>query len=279
MTARPFSLERFDVGLAACPSYGSSLPRASPAGSSTETAMRRLLVVDGAEPRPELVTRARLVAHETGAQCLDVRGRRDDAIVLANMSDLIIVSRNAGLAGLISRLGLSARRLLRRTRTPMLVVGAKPRGAYRRVLVAADLRTDMSRAFATMKKIAGSASITLLHAYHGLLEGKLEWAGVPARDVMKHRLAAQRKAASGMTRLLCKHELEPAPRALLTHDFAVPGVLRRAREVDADLVVVVRSGWSWWAEALGASVSLEIASNAHCDVLVTHAHGASDAVR
>jgi nucleotide-binding universal stress UspA family protein len=37
-----------------------------------------------------------------------------------------------------------------------------------------------------------------------------------------------------------------------------------------DLVVVVRNTRSWWADALGASNSLELAERASCDVLVVH---------
>jgi hypothetical protein len=57
----------------------------------------------------------------------------------------------------------------------------------------------------------------------------------------------------------------PAARGSAVHD-----VLDKARELAADLIVLTRSTHSWWAEALGASVSAEIAKRADRDVLVVH---------
>jgi len=56
----------------------------------------------------------------------------------------------------------------------------------------------------------------------------------------------------------------------ISHGWAVHEVPRKARELGADLLVVVKSTHSWWAEVLGASVSVEIATHADQDVLVVH---------
>jgi nucleotide-binding universal stress UspA family protein len=71
-----------------------------------------------------------------------------------------------------------------------------------------------------------------------------------------------------MTGLLNRHR--SIKRAALAHGSAIHDVLRKARELEADLIVVVKSTHSWWAEALGASVSVEIATHADRDVLVVH---------
>jgi nucleotide-binding universal stress UspA family protein len=70
-------------------------------------------------------------------------------------------------------------------------------------------------------------------------------------------------------RLLDRHG--SADRAVLAHGSPVHDVLRKARELGADLIVVVKSTHSLWAELLGASVSVEIATWADRDVLVVHA--------
>jgi nucleotide-binding universal stress UspA family protein len=167
-------------------------------------------------------------------------------------------------------LSADVRRLLRRARTPLLVVGAKPKGPYRRVVVATDLETDITQALAWARRIAPHATVTLLHVYRGVFEGKLQWAGVPDGEIMNHRLAAQREAALGMTALVGQHDPQAISRALLSHGLAVSDVAGRASELDADLIVAVRSNHSWWIEALGASASFEIATRADRDVLVVH---------
>lgn len=186
-------------------------------------------------------------------------------------ADLVVVGRRRTFPWILAPLARYARRLLRRTRTPMLVVGSRAIESYRNVLIATDLETDIGPALRWARHIAPKASFTFLHVYRGLFESNLQYAGVSDANILEHRLAAQREAASGLTSLLNRHR--SINRALLAHGSAVHEVLRKSRELDADLIVVVKSTHSWWAEALGASVSVEIATRADRDVLVVHGAG------
>jgi nucleotide-binding universal stress UspA family protein len=221
---------------------------------------------------PDIDRSLRLLHASSSADRISVetRERPADVLRLAKESDLVLVGRRRTLPGLLAPLGADARRLLRRTRTPLLVVGGKPKGPYRRVLVATDLETDITSTLAWAGRIAPQGAVILLHVYRGLFEGKLQWAGVPDEQIMSHRLAAQHEAALGMTALLKQHDSTTISRALLAHGLAVSDVVRKAGELDADLILVVRSNHSWWIEALGASVSFEIATRADRDVLVVH---------
>ena len=221
---------------------------------------------------PDVDTTLRLLNASSLADRISVetRERAADVRRLATESDLVLAGRRRTLAGLFTPLGTDARRVLRRTRTPLLVVARKPQGPHRRVLVATDLETDISPAIAWARRVAPEAAVTLLHVYRGLFEGKLQGAGVPEQQIMSHRLGAQQEAALGMAALLEQHDPETTSRALLAHGLAVSDVVRRAGELDADLIVVVRRNHSWWIEALGASVSFEIAKRADRDVLVVH---------
>ena len=89
------------------------------------------------------------------------------------------------------------------------------------------------------------------------MDGRLQWAGVTEDVIAKYRSGAQREAAHGMTALLHRHRFTSGFRTLLTYGSPVSDVPRRARELDADLLVVVRNSHSWWADFLGASHSLE----------------------
>jgi len=111
----------------------------------------------------------------------------------AHESDLVVVGRR-GLPWAPAPLARPVRKLLRRTRTPVLVVGSRPRGAYRSVVVAADLETRVDSALEWARHIAPHASITFLHVHPGL-ETRLQWAGASTDGVSKRRLAALRSAA------------------------------------------------------------------------------------
>ena len=76
-----------------------------------------------------------------------------------------------------------------------------------------------------------------------------------------------------MAELLERHDPSVVSRTALAHGWAAAAdVVRRSRELGADLIVVARNNHSWWMEALGASVSVEIATRADRDVLVVHEH-------
>lgn len=205
----------------------------------------------------------------------------DDTSVeaLARASALIIVARTPALWWLGPRLGWFVRHLLRRTHTSLLLAAGRRPRRYRRVVIATDLRTDMEEALCVVSRVAPAASITFLNVYRGLMEGKLQWAGVSPEHIVNHRLSAQREAISNMAMLLGKHELGSASSALLAYGWPVVDIVSRARDLRADLLVVSRSTRSWWAEALGASVSLEVARRADCDVLVVHQRTRQDKPR
>jgi hypothetical protein len=220
---------------------------------------------------PDIETSLRLLRAtcSAGDVAVEARERAAHVLRLANESDLVLVGRKRTFPGLLAPLSADARRLLRRTRTPLLVVGRKPKGPYRRVVIATDLETDITPALASARQVAPHATITLLHVYRGVFESKLGWAGVPDEQIISHRLAAQHEASVGLAALVEQHDSKAISRALLAHGL-VSDVVRRAKELEADLIVVVRGNHSGWIGALGASGSFEIATRSDRDVLVAH---------
>ena len=281
---------RSDAPLISARTYGSAIPAIGSAASNID----RLLVMREFESRNrDLVERAGLLASAAevrravllGFALEDAALLRDagigsvrvstpstlrDAIALANESSLVLTARRSTAPGLRSPLGRNARHLLRRSRTPLLIAGRTPLGAYTRAVIATDLETDLGAALAWTKRIAPSGSATLLHVYHGLFEGRLLWAGVPDEAIARHRVVAQGRAVDGMKALLNRHARMRPKRSMVAHGLPLVDVAARARELEADLIVVVKNNHSWWADALGASVSLETAMRADCDVLVLH---------
>ena len=233
---------------------------------------RLVLLGASGEGSAALEKRARLLAADMRpAEGVVTFGRADDVSALTKPSDLVLVDRRQPLPFIVPYLDRVARRLLRQSSAPMLVVAGTPEARYRRVVVATDLQTDMTDALALAKRVAPNASFTLLHVYRALFDGKLQWAGVPEADIAQYRVDAQREAALGMAALIDRHRAVDPARTLLRYGWPVPGVLRTSAELEADLIVVVRQNRSRWADALGASISLELARRADRDVLVVHA--------
>ena len=203
---------------------------------------------------------------------LELRTPAEDAS--ARATDLFLVGRRRAFPWSLAPLARYARRLLRRSRVPLLVVGPRPAGPYRNVVIATDLATDAGPALKWAREIAPGASLTLLHVYRGPFESKLQWAGVPSAEIRAHRHGAREHAAAGMSALLSRHRTDDVRRTLLVHGSPVHEVVRKARAFGADLIIVVRSNHSRWAEILGASASVEIAATADRDVLVVHGQSA-----
>ena len=211
------------------------------------------------------VLRASVPGHRA---CVEVCVSAADVARKVRESDLVLVGRRRTFPWLLAPLARYARLLLRRSRTPLLIVGRFPTGAYRNVVIATDLQTDLDRALELTGHVAPGATLTLLHVYRGFLESSLRSAGAPDAPIVEQRRTSQRTAALGLRRLLQRHG--SVDRAVLAHGSPVQDVLRKARELEADLIVVVRTTHSRWAEVFGASVSLEIATWADRDVLVVH---------
>jgi nucleotide-binding universal stress UspA family protein len=115
----------------------------------------------------------------------------------ARSSDLVVVGRRRTFPWSLVPLARYARRLLRRTRTPVLVVGSRPKGSYRGVVIATDLETDVGPALKWARHLAPHASFTFLHVYRGLFESKLQYADVSNADIAEYRLAGRQKAGRG----------------------------------------------------------------------------------
>lgn len=228
---------------------------ASSEEGSAALASRAQLIANGIHPTPDVM----------------IPERTDDLPAITEASDLVLVDRRKPMPFIVPYLGRAARGLLRKSAAPMLVVAGMPGVSYSRVVIATDLQTDVTGALAAVNAIAPDASLTLLHVYHALFDGKLQWAGVPETDIARYRVDAQREAALGMAALLDRHPTMRGSRTLLRYGWPVPGVLRTAAELEADLIVVVRKSQSWWADVLGASVSHDVAQRADRDVLIVRA--------
>jgi nucleotide-binding universal stress UspA family protein len=168
-------------------------------------------------------------------------------------------------------IGTTTQRLVRQTRKPILVVRRKVTAPYRHMLVAVDFFSSYSsNALAYGHAIASQGEIHLVHVYKALFEGKMQSAGVSEEIIQEYRHKARRQAEIEM-----RHFIESSGvdgnglRRSIVYGSHVPSqLLRKIREIDADLVVVGKHGKSLVDTLLLGSVTLHLLTECPCDVLV-----------
>ena len=167
-------------------------------------------------------------------------------------------------------LGTTAEHLLRRTRSPLLVVRRPVEGAYRRVLVAVDFSPHSRTALEWAVRLGPLAGIHALHVFEMPFEGMMRYSGVDAQLVEQYRREAHAETSAEMQRFIADTAVDTRRlHAEIASGEHIPSALReRALALDADLVVVGKHGKSIAEQLLLGSVTLHLLSECPCDVLV-----------
>lgn len=231
-----------------------------------------LCVADASEGSRRAVHRAEMLATRHGAGLTRLTELRDgDALAqvhrAAQAASLVVVgsTRANPLRDFI--LGTPAERLVRTLKRPVLVVRRPVLSPYRTVLVPIDLDPGAEIAFGAAAQFAPGAVLHLLHAADLPWESKLRSSGVGEALIERQRRSTLQR---GLRSLQALARTRPEARV----DVAVaPGdpvrlTLARQRALDADLIVLGKSGRSTIAEFLMGSVAQRVLAEARSDVLV-----------
>lgn len=157
--------------------------------------------------------------------------------------------------------------LLLQSTVPVCCVRDLPEGyALRQLVVATDLSESAVSAFETALTLAeqDGARVTLVHL--------ITQRGLKLDDELKEQLHENAKLAMKVWRESAKHD-EPR-RVLVTEeilhaDDAAEGIIARAQELTADMIVVASQGWSGQAGVFFGSTARRVVRNAKVPVLVT----------
>lgn len=180
-------------------------------------------------------------------------------------SDVVIVGASGH--GRVERalLGSVARAVLHRAHADVLVARAREQnGTIRHVLVATDLQ-EPSVAAARRALAIADANAAKLSLLHVLDRG--EWAGAlyptdgPDIETLRKRLLDELDSFG-------RRYLDGRAEAVLAVGRAARGIVAKADELDADLVVLGTHGGTALARALLGSVADAVAERAGCSVLV-----------
>ena len=191
-------------------------------------------------------------------------------------ADVIVVGAH-GENLLTPLLGTTAHRVLRYARKPVLVVKHTPpleqtmTFDYKHVVVATDFSEDSRQAARSARRLFPRSSITLLHVFQAPFESKL--AGrITDEALMQHRQRAFEEAHRELEFFSNALELSAAPR-VVRHGLPALRIREYAAETSADLLVVGSEEVPRLQNALLGSVSLDLVTQANCDVLLARTSG------
>lgn len=177
-------------------------------------------------------------------------------------AELIVMGRHG--EGGRPTFGSTAKRVIRKGDTPVLVVHREPTRPYRRVLAAVDLSDTSPRVLELARRLAGAEAraVTVVHAYHVPFEGV-----IPGRE---YREAIERDAMTAYRQLM-----EPLGETKAGGRFSLePGdprlvILGEARRQRAELITLGTHGRGGLSHVLLGSVAEWVLERASCDVAVT----------
>jgi nucleotide-binding universal stress UspA family protein len=185
-------------------------------------------------------------------------------------ADLVVVGAH-GENLFTPLLGTTAHRVLRLSRRPVLLVKQTPQldhaaaSGYKHMLVATDFSPDSAYAAHTARRLFPKATATLFHAYRVPFESKLT-GRVSEQTLERSRWIAAQGAHNELTAFAETYMSDA--RRMIRHGLPALRVREYAKEIGADLIVTGSEEVPRLQTALLGSVSLDLVTEAHCDVLL-----------
>lgn len=236
------------------------------------TGVDRSLTDDTTQALKELADGA---AQRTGGRLepqVHVGGVVDVIARQAEGCDLLVLGARGTHPLRDSMVGTTAERLIRQIPKPVLVVRTDPAAAYRRVVAGVDFSPNSEAAFVLGQAIAPDAELHLVHVADVPFEDQMRYSGISASLLGEYRIKARQEAEVQMNRWLERARASGASVQGVVEDAGhVPTrLIDKARELEADLIVVGKRGRSLTEALLLGSVTFHLLSGqCACDVLVT----------
>lgn len=166
-------------------------------------------------------------------------------------------------------IGSTASRLLRKSRSTVLVV-KNPGGApYRRLLIPVDFSPGSEQSIRLARAIAPQAHIVLLHVFDVPFEGMLEYAGVSQDEIHRYRAEARVRALAQLRELAARAGLAEGDFITsVEHGDAVQHILAQEEQSACDLIVMGKHGTHVTEELLLGSVTHRVLAESRADMLV-----------
>jgi nucleotide-binding universal stress UspA family protein len=170
--------------------------------------------------------------------------------------------------------GTTLERVVRSGPRPVLMVNMEPSAPYRRGLAAVDLSDFSRHALQVAKELGflGRASVTVLHAVTGMVEGPLATANMSVRETEKAWAEATARASRQLDRFLKDVDLGEIPCARrLEGGPPVAAISKAAKDLSVDFIVIGTHGRSGLTKLLLGSVAEEVLREIDRDILAVPA--------
>jgi nucleotide-binding universal stress UspA family protein len=233
------------------------------------------------EVAPQVLARLAMLAERTGipsAERVTRAGRADEVLrdlAIERGASLLVIAAHGAPTRPWKRVGTTAERLLRSADRSVLVVGGAMTGPPMRILVAVDdaavTPCVLSRAGALAD--AHRSEIHAVHvlspaAYSHLISAEAAVGGAEA-EVRQRIDADLAEETLRWLRALWENTNHRTPlHAHVPHGHPADEILRIARELSADLIVIGRYGIGKVIPAMLGSVAGSVIAGANCPVLV-----------
>ena len=142
-------------------------------------------------------------------------------------------------------------------------------GGYRHILVGTDFSEDSLQAANNARRLFPESRVTILHAYRAPFEAKL--IGRVSETTLAHyRGRALEQAHRDLACFAAAADMADT-RQVALHGLPSVSIHRFAADTSADLIAVGCEEVPRLQNALLGSVSLDVVTQAHCDVLLARA--------
>ncbi len=163
----------------------------------------------------------------------------------------------------------TADQILRASRQPVLVVRKPVEGPYTKVLIPIDFSACSDTALCAARQLAPELTLQLFHALDPVKETIMREAEVPASVVREVRDREDAGTRARMRRHVIRLGLDHrAMQFAVGRGRAAHATAQHARQQEAELMVITRTGrWSL-GQLLRANVSTGLLQSSACDVLI-----------
>jgi nucleotide-binding universal stress UspA family protein len=203
----------------------------------------------------------------------------DEILKASTEADVLVLDahRSSGLSDRI--LGTTAERVVRKSSRPVLVTERAPSEPYQHALVPVALGPSPAALLELAMLIAPGADITVFHAASVPYESRLHLAGVAGEEIERLRAETRLQALAEIDNLITSTgDTTRLFRRSVEHGPASQPILRKAEELQVDLIVMGKQGESTLEKMLLSNVTRHILAEASCDILVIGARSADDSL-
>jgi nucleotide-binding universal stress UspA family protein len=184
--------------------------------------------------------------------------------------DLLLLGAHG--SGFLHRmvLGSTASRLLRKSKTPVLLVKQEAHREYQRVLIAVDFSKGTRNAIDLAMTIAPKAHFVFLHVFDVPYVGQMRIAGVGEEVIEQHRAKEKATAWLKMQDLTLDCGLPSSKlTSIVLLGEPVRSIIQQEESQRCDLIVMCKHGTNVTEELLLGSVTKRVMSESQADILIS----------